>query len=196
MPEESGGWYRYDPPPGRAELDAVRRRTEAFLAEEDQRIESARASEFGSDTDICVQRVAMPLSRFTFEWRSDGWFRCLDPDDAEDWADVEWETWDPDHDSMTGLGEAVAGDRAAATWWLWWGQARPEQKVAAWLADDTDVAVARLGYLWIAEWSGTAQTMFVAIDGEVTAVKVHRPNYLPPPRYPVPRNAPDPRRRH
>jgi GrpB protein len=44
---------------------------------------------------------------------------------------------------------------------------RGMQTVSCWLADNTDVPVTRLGYLWINEYRNRPQTLFVAINGGV-----------------------------
>ena len=163
--------------------------------EHDHRVQAARVARFGSPARPTTSAVTMPASGVRLEWRSDGFFRETDADDAAstDVAadDDDWVSWE----NAVGYGrrEVHPGDSAQPTWWLDWGFAAPGDRVSCWLADNTDVPVVRLGWLWIAERVSIAQPMFVSINDNVTEVDVDRPYYLPPAEHPFVRTAPNPR---
>jgi hypothetical protein len=111
-------------------------------------------------------RVTMPLSSRTFVWHSDGTWLDVDPvrpneDDAE-----SWHVWPEDTDTVSSAAETAPGNSALPTWWLCRGEAPAEIPVVAWRGDNADVAVVRLGGLWIAEWSSVPMTLFVSIGGK------------------------------
>jgi len=65
--------------------------------------------------------------------------------------------------------------------------------VHAWLADDTDIDVVRVGWLWIAECVALAQPAFISCDDQVVTFPMRLPNYLTPALFPYRREAENPR---
>lgn len=170
-----GGWFAPGPPLDPAE--ALRRMTAAdrAAAEDDRRVRAALDAEFGRQDEPRVTSAVLPISGLTFQWRTDGRMRVLDPRedrDADDPDDaVEWEDLDIQDDrSCTGIHETAAGASPRPTWCVWFGTARPGVEVTAWLADRSDVPIVRLGWLWIAEWRSVAQPGFVRIGARTVAL--------------------------
>lgn len=194
MHDEARGWVRWGP--ALSPEERQRRRLEAQLETERAKaeFEAVHRRLFGGvdPMHVEVRELVMPVSRVRFRWRTDGYVAIEQPGDPPE-ADP-WTKWSDDaHVGIHHRAESFPGDSAEPTWWLCWGSSAPDAAVSMWLADNSDVEVARLGWLWIAEYVSLPQTAFVSIDGQINSLPSRRPHYLPPPSHPVPREAPNPR---
>jgi hypothetical protein len=194
MHDEERGWVRWGPRSTPEERE--RRRREGQLADEraEAEFEAAHRRLFGGADPMHVEvsELVMPVSRVRFRWRTDGYVaveQLGEPPEANPWT--KWAD-----DAYVGVGrlsESIPGDSAEPTWWLWWGASAPDAAVSVWLADNSDVEVARLGWLWIVEYVSLPQTAFVSVDREVRSLPSFRGASWPPPPYPVPHDEPNPR---
>lgn len=203
MSDAAHGWM------GWANISAEERARRVAEAErahqaEEQRRQLEHRAVFGEGAmTLSVSRITMPLSGRSFWWRSDGYLATMSAAELAEWDagrlgadDPEPDQWGPWQGPSIGTSvefEAIPGDRPDPTWWLVWGEVYPGDVVECWLADNTDVAVTRLGCLWIAEYRSIAQPLFVSINGEVDDVPAHRGSFLPPPAHPFRRSARNPR---
>lgn len=186
MASEGTGWTRWsNDQPDNATRNARRAEMKRRLAADDERRARAHRAQFGARSAVIISESTLPLSGYTFKWRSDGHWLALSPTELGDPGfENEWWAWSGDT-GVHGRDEVAPGDRADASWWLRWGETTPDSRVTCWLADNTDVRVVRLGHLWIAEYHSAPQGFFVEIDGrEVIDVPPRRASYLPPPPHP------------
>ena len=190
MTTPGDGWVRpapMDPKQAAARHAEARRRN----LEHEARAAAEHLATFGTADSVTVDSVTMPASGWTWQWRSDGYYRIVEPGDQTPPEVDTWSAWEPSCAAQSG--QVPPGDSSDPTWWVYHGTARPEQSVHAWLADDTDIDVVRLGWLWIAECVALAQPAFISCDDQVVTFPMRRPNYLTPALYQYQGEAENPR---
>jgi hypothetical protein len=177
------GWARPAPSPLPEERARRVAKIRAEFEEMDERARAMREALFGPlDTDAAVTSRDLPVCTRRMYWRQDGHYAVAGPEDTNLTDDL-WQPWTAGHAS--GTGEVAVGDVDRPTWWTWWGTCRPADNVRAWLSDDTDVDVVRLGGLWAAEFISLPTTLFVQAGDTTLNCVQHRPHYLPPPAHPI-----------
>jgi hypothetical protein len=187
--DEVQGWVRHGPLPTSQEMAARRERNEREARETELREAAKHAAVFGGVTDQSISECELPFSGMRFRWRADGYYRILFRGEPEH---DDWEMW-TDFTGASGRFELVPGDSAEPTWWQWWGTCRPDVEVHGWLADDSDVDIVRVGWLWVAEYLSRPQALFVSVSGTVHDLRPRRPAYRPPAEHPFDVSAPNPR---
>ena len=185
------GWTRYAPAESPGERARHVAEIRAGLEEIDECDRAMRVALFGA-VNACADVTShdLPICGCRMYWRTDGHYALAGPGDTTLTDDL-WQAWADDHAS--GTGEVAVGDVNHPTWWLWWGTCRPSDRIEAWLSDDTDIEVFRLGGLWAAEFISWPTTLFVQVGDTTLNCVQRRPHYLPPPAHHIQPTTTNPR---
>ena len=134
-----------------------------------------------------VEVMVMPVTGFRFEWRHDGWWRCLAPGELDDvragvQTEPAWTRW-TGTPSITLRGcdhSPTPGQRRVG-----FGDVPPGADVRVELEDGTIPEVTRLGGLSIAEWDAVPRAVTVQVGAEQLELRVPDPTRHLQPRPPA-----------
>ena len=117
-----------------------------------------------------AQTLRLPLSRWVFQVRVDGYWRELSGERYEDELAGRFEPRSDDWAAPTELSRfSAAAERAPGaqsigpTWWLVYGNVRDDTPVRVTLADGQQPVVRTFGPLWLCEWVSKWQAAVVSI---------------------------------
>lgn len=129
-----------------------------------------------------VQTLLLPLSQWVFQWRTDGCWREVDPEQYRDElagvfrsAGEEWVRW-------TGTVHRLArgGWSLHSRWQMVYSELNQDATPRVVLADGTLPPVVVIGRVWVCEWVSVPQPATVTVGAEEWVVSFdRRPAYLP-----------------